>query len=113
ASKELLVFTFGTFAFAAVESTFSWLVLLRFNSLILSQAEHAWTAANHGLAWSALTALEQRPWIDAAATGATLTIFKIVGVTILLVQGAVMGGAAGRFSERGMRSEEHTSELQS
>jgi DHA1 family tetracycline resistance protein-like MFS transporter len=101
-SAELLVFSFGTFAFAAVESTFSWLVLIRFHNVIVQNAERAYAAAAHATTWAALTAAQQGPYIDAAATATTLTIFKIVGITILLVQGAVMGGGMGRFSERGM-----------
>jgi DHA1 family tetracycline resistance protein-like MFS transporter len=101
-SAELLVFTFGTFAFAAVESTFSWLVLLRFNDVIQHNAQAAWHAAHPAVAWAVASATEQQHFIDAASTATTLTIFKIVGVTILLVQGAVMGGAAGKLNERSM-----------
>jgi multidrug resistance protein len=99
--SELLVFTFGTFAFAAVESTFSWLVLLRFRDVILQRAQAAWVAKHH-IAWTFATPKEQLQFTDAAAASATLTIFMIVGVTILLVQGAVMGGGAQRFDERRM-----------
>jgi len=60
----LTVFTFTTFAFTAVESSFSWMVLLRFHL--------------YGQAGAAVTS----------------GIFGIVGVTILLTQLAVMAGLA-------------------
>lgn len=95
---QLLVFAFTTFAFTAVESSFSWLVILRFNDLIVHQAATAWQAHHAGL-FSALSAKVQQDLIEKAATGVTSTIFAIVGVTILFVQGAVMAGLARKVGE--------------
>ncbi len=42
----LMVYAFATFAFTAVESSFSWLIILRFHNLIHSTAEAAWDHAH-------------------------------------------------------------------
>ena len=97
----LIVFAFTTFAFTAVETSFSWLVILRFDRVL-----HETAATVHNLhlqagqaAYSALSALEQKNLFEKAATSATGTIFGIVGFTTLLVQGAVMGGLAKKVGE--------------
>jgi MFS family permease len=58
----------------------------------------AWQAHHAGL-FSALSAKVQQDLIEKAATGVTSTIFAIVGVTILFVQGAVMAGLARKVGE--------------
>lgn len=96
---QLLVFAFATFAFTAVESSFSWLVLLRFNLMIHRSAEMGWAAGHHALTWSALPVHQQQPLIEKAQAAATTQIFMVVGMTILVVQGLVMGGLARRIGE--------------
>ena len=94
---ELIVFGFVTFAFTAVESSFSWLINLRFHDQILKRAIEEYEANGH--VFAALSTGLQRQLEEKAATATTATIFSIVGVTILVVQGAVMGGLAKRLGE--------------
>jgi len=77
----LTVFSVATFAFALMEATFTWVVLLRF-----IEPQHGTQLAQ--------TALEAK----AAATVGP--IFGIVGITAVFAQGAVMGGLAQRVGER-------------
>ncbi|HZP80190.1 MAG TPA: MFS transporter [Chthonomonadaceae bacterium] len=122
-SAQLTVFAFATFAFAAVESTFSWLVILRFQELLTQMAAHTWQSFLHlpltglpaeirkalpaGVDWAAFS---QQPFAalppnlqklltEKAATSVTSHLFAIVGITILFTQGAVMGGMARRIGE--------------
>lgn len=121
---QLTVFAFTTFAFTAVESSFSWLTILRFKAQIAQMAAHTWQGyAHHPLTavplevrklipanadWSVYSLLPftatppalQSQLIEKAASGVTSSIFMIVGVTILIVQVAVMRGIAGAFGER-------------
>lgn len=97
-SASLLVFAFATFAFTAVESSFSWLVLLRFDHALRDLTAQAWQA-HSAVMFSALPAIEQKHLVEKTTTGVNGTIFGIVGVTILIVQGAVMGGLARRIGE--------------
>jgi MFS family permease len=97
-SAQLLVYAFVTFAFTAMESSFSWLVVLRFHDVIVQSAAKAWHAAT-GLPWATLSATAQQPWIERTQAEYTSSIFKIIGLTILLVQGAVMGGLARKIGE--------------
>lgn len=80
-SELLTVFCVATFAFALMEATFTWLVLLRF------------IEPQHGAAL-AQAALEKK----AAATVGP--IFGIVGITAVFSQGAVFGGLAQRVGEK-------------
>ena len=96
---QLTVFAFVTFAFTAVESSFSWLVLLRFKQALTSMAAQAWQQAHPMIPFASLPPLEQQHLMEKAATGETSTIFGIVGITILFTQGAVMGGLARRVGE--------------
>ncbi len=121
--SQLTVFAFATFAFTAVESSFSWLVILRFKSLLTQRAMLAWakysqmplnrlpsdiqkrlpahvdwSSFSH-LSFAALPHAFQAELTEKAATGVTSTIFAIVGITILFTQGAVMGGLARRIGE--------------
>lgn len=98
-SAQLLVFAFVTFAFTAMESSFSWLVVLRFHGSIVQDTVSAWTHANPGRLWSALPAAVQTPLIERTQAAYTSRIFAIVGGTILIVQLAVMGGLARRIGE--------------
>jgi DHA1 family tetracycline resistance protein-like MFS transporter len=101
----LTVFAFSTFAFTAVESSFSWLIILRFRDLIHRSAMEAWNHAHPAQIFDALPLnshvgiIAQQDLIDKAAAGATTSVFTVVGVTILLTQFAVMGGLARRVGE--------------
>ncbi len=95
---QLLVFAFTTFAFTAVESSFSWLVLLRFHDVIVQRAADAYHP-NHAGLFALLDPKTQQDLIEKAATAVNSSIFAIVGVTILLVQGAVMAGLARKIGE--------------
>ena len=97
---QLTVFTFSTFAFAAVESSFSWLVLLRFHAMLLRNAQNAWAANHH--AGEVLSAAVQQEWLEKAQTRATSIIFVIVGITAVLTQIAIMRGLARKMGENRM-----------
>jgi multidrug resistance protein len=77
----LTVFTVQNFSFALLESTFTWLVLVRFLGLDPTGGQ--------------LTKS-----MEAQAAPMVGPIFGIVGVTIMIAQGAVMGGLAHRLGER-------------
>ena len=101
----LTVFTFATFAFTAVESSFSWLIILRFRDQIVRTAAEAWNRV-HPLQLFATLPLHphaglitQQDLIDKAAAAATTSVFTVVGITILLTQVAVMRGLARRVGE--------------
>jgi len=98
-NKPILVFTFLTFAFAAVESSFSWLVLIRFKDTIRQTAEQNFLHAFPTQTWVSAAASVQQDFLEKAQAGATTGIFVVVGITILLTQGAVMGGLARRIGE--------------
>ena len=74
------VFAFSTFAFAMMESTFTWVILRRFVEPQLA----------HGVAASV---------IERTAADHASRVFVIVGVSAVLAQGAVMGGLAQRFGD--------------
>ena len=95
-SAQLWVFTFATFAFTAVEASFSWLVLIRFHDVLLQNAQTAWAAGHAG---QALPAALTREMLEKAQTRATSVIFAIVGVTSLIVQVAVIRGLARKVGE--------------
>ena len=82
-SAQLWVFTFATFAFTAVEASFSWLVLLRFHDVLLHNAQTAWAASHAG---AALPAAMTREMLEKAQTRATSVIFVIVGLTAIVAQ---------------------------
>jgi len=121
---QLTVFAFATFAFTAVESTFSWLTILRFKDEIDKGALAAWHGYSH-LSFAAVPLEVRRlipkgvPWpsyadrslssidppiarllMEKAAASITTKIFMIVGITILFVQVAVMRGIAAKFGEK-------------
>lgn len=77
----LTVFSVSTFAFAMLESTFTWLVLLRFVPGI-------------SLAGGMTDEMAKR------AAPLVTPVFAIVGITIFFVQGAMMSGMAHRLGER-------------
>lgn len=95
-SAQLTVFTFTTFAFTAVEASFSWLTLLRFRDLLTQNALHAWQTANPGLVPP--TQLPQ-DLIEHAQTAATSSIFAVVGVSAVLTQLVVIRGLAHKVGE--------------
>ncbi|MCW3100851.1 MAG: Arabinose efflux permease [Chthonomonadaceae bacterium] len=95
-SAPIAVFAVNTFAFTAVESSFSWLILLRFKNVLLNNVHHAWQAAHANLAMPA--ALEKNA-LEAAQTRATTSVFLIVGVTVLVTQLLMMAGLSRKFSE--------------
>jgi MFS transporter, DHA1 family, tetracycline resistance protein len=95
---QLLVFTFVTFAFTAIEASFTWLVILRFKDTIHQMAVDAWQA-HHAIPFSALPAAQQTELFEKASASTTSIMFAIVGLTILVVQGAVMSGLARRVGE--------------
>jgi len=121
---QLTVFAFTTFAFTAVESSFSWLTLLRFKAEIEAVAMTTWHGYGHlpfasvpfevrklippGIVWSDYSGLGLGA-IDGkiasllrekAAAAINTRIFMIVGITILFVQVAVMRGVAALFGEK-------------
>lgn len=96
---QLTVFAFATFAFTAVESSFSWLVILRFHSVLTAQAAKLWNSMHPDQLFSTLTVAAQKSLIETAQTAATSKIFGIVGITILIVQVAVMRGLARKIGE--------------
>ena len=77
----LTLFSVQNFAFALLEATFTWLILVRF--LGVSVAGEPLSPAQEGRA--------------AEMVG---PIFGIVGVTVMVVQGSMMGGLARRIGER-------------
>ena len=92
----LMVFAVATFAFTAVETSFSWLMLLRFRNIMEGMAAQS---AGPEI-WSSLPVAAQTLRIENVSTQVTSQIFGIVGITILITQGAVMGGLAKRVGER-------------
>jgi len=98
-SAQLLVFAFVTFAFTAMESSFSWLVVLRFHSEIVQGTMESWQRAHPDHLWSSLAGITQTSLIEKTQAAYTSRIFTIIGLTILFVQGAVMGGLARRIGE--------------
>jgi MFS family permease len=99
---QLLVFAFMNFAFAAVESSFSWLVILRFHPQITHMAVQAWNQAHASTPFAELPLKLQTELIEKSATGVTSQLFAIVGITVLVVQVAVMRGLARRVGENRM-----------
>lgn len=98
-SKPIAVFTFLTFAFAAVESSFSWMVILRFHNAIEKTAIQNFALARPSENWASAALKVQQDFIEKAQAGASTGIFIVVGITILLTQGAVMSGLARRIGE--------------
>jgi MFS family permease len=98
-SAQLLVFTFVTFAFTALESSFSWLVVLRFHTEIVSGARATWQHTHPRLLWDSLSAAAQAPFIEKNLAAYTSRIFGIIGGTILVVQIAVIRGLATKIGE--------------
>ncbi len=80
-AELLTVFCVSTFAFALMESTFTWLVLFRI------------VDPHHGVA-------TVTPELRKQAAAVVGPMFGIVGITAVFSQGAVMGGLAERLGER-------------
>ena len=95
-SPPMIVFAFSTFAFTAVETAFSWLILIRFHDRLLQNVHHAWQMAHANIPMPA--ALEKTA-LEAAQTGATTVVFGIVGITVLVTQLMMMAGLARKFGE--------------
>lgn len=98
-SAQLIVFAVVTFAFTAVESSFSWLVILRFYKEIERAAIQTWHAAHPLTSWASLALSQRRALIEKSQAAVTSRIFAIVGLTILVVQGAVIRGLAHKVGE--------------
>ncbi len=98
-SKPIMVFTFLTFAFAAVESSFSWLVLLRFHDVIFTTAQQNFAHQFPALQWATANPDVQKDFFEKAQAAASTNIFIVVGLTILITQGLVMRGLAHRIGE--------------
>jgi multidrug resistance protein len=96
--REMLVYTFLTFSFTAVESAFSWLVLLRFDATIHERAVTLWEKA-HSIPFASLPLPQQTDLLEKSAAALTTNIFIIVGLTTLVVYGLVMRGLARRVGE--------------
>ncbi|HLV80636.1 MAG TPA: MFS transporter, partial [Chthonomonadaceae bacterium] len=120
---QLAVYAFATFAFMAVEASFSWLVVLRFAPILTQMAAHAWQSyallpfghlpeevrkalpagvswpAYRHLAFGAISPALAKILTEKATAQVTSRVFMIVGMTLLVVQGAVMGGLARRIGE--------------
>ncbi len=92
----LLVFAVATFAFTAVETSFSWLMIMRFKTVMTQMAYDKAGA----LIWNSLPEAARTLRVETMSTQVTSQIFGIVGLTILITQGAVMGGLAKRVGER-------------
>lgn len=76
----LILFSVSNYAFALMESTFTWLILERF-----IEPQHL-----------------ARAVLETRAAGTVAPIFGVVGITVVLAQGAVMGGLAKRASDRAL-----------
>ena len=101
-SYQLTVFAFTTFAFTAVETSFSWLVLLRFKERLADSVEQAWKASHGGQAFTTLALHARTDLIEHAQTAATSSVFAVVGVTAVCTQVLVIGGLARRLGENRM-----------
>jgi len=101
----LLVYAAATFALTALESSFSWLIVLRFDRVIHHSAETLWNRGHAGHLFtslpfsSKLATVTQRSLVEQAAAAATTSMFIVVGVTTLITQLAVMGGLARKIGE--------------
>ncbi len=95
-SPPMIVYAFTTFAFTAVETVFSWLIILRFHRMLLQNVHQAWQLAHGNLLMPA--ALEKAA-LEVAQTRTTTVVFGIVGITILVTQLMMMGGLARKFGE--------------
>ena len=96
---QLTVFAIVTFAFTAVESSFSWLVILRFKEQILLAARNLQHSADPSVLWNALSRLQQTDWVEKAQAATTSHIFLIVGMTALVVQGMLIRGLTRVINE--------------
>jgi MFS family permease len=94
----LIVFGFVTFAFTAVESSFSWLVVLRFRETITQMAAKDWQAHNIGSFFTLPHAVRET-FIEKSSIAVTSSIFAIVGITYLVVQIAMMRGLSRKIGE--------------
>ncbi len=94
--KQIVVYAFATFAFAAVESCFSWLIIIRFHDALLAEVVRAWHVGHPLLA---MPPDKLQSTLEAAQTAATTRIFGIVGITVLFTQLAMMGGLGKKFGE--------------
>jgi multidrug resistance protein len=92
----IAVYAFTNFAFTSVETSFSWLIILRFKSLLLNNIHRAWQATHANLA---MPAAFEKNALEAAQTRAATSVFIIVGITVLVTQLLIMGGLARKFSE--------------
>lgn len=95
-SAQLTVFAFTTFAFTAVESTFSWLILVRFRDVMTQSALTAWKYTHPS---GILTETMRQNLIEKAQTSASSSVFAIVGITLIITQVMVMRGLARRVGE--------------
>lgn len=102
AGPPLTVFAFTTFAFTAVESSLSWLVILRFRALIVKNASELWNKAHPEQLYSILSPEQQKQLIIQSQTATSTRLFTIVGITILFAQIAVMSGLARKVGETNM-----------
>jgi DHA1 family tetracycline resistance protein-like MFS transporter len=96
---QLLVFAFVTFAFTAVESSFSWLVILRFHSTLEQMAIHTWQAHHLAQPWASLPDIVRRHQFEKIEAIITSRIFLIVGLSSLVVQGFIVRGLAHFIGE--------------
>ena len=94
--KQLTVFMVVSFAFTAVEASFSWLILLRFHDVLVQTSTAAWTLAHPG---QLLTPKIAQELLEQAQAHASSTVFILVGITLLITQIAVMCGLSQKFGE--------------
>ncbi len=99
---QMLVYAFVTFSFTAVESAFSWLIILRFHDVLSVMAQHLWTSAHPGLLWTSMTAHARELQVEAMQGAETSHIFLLVGVTSLVVQGFIVKGLTRILPENRM-----------
>lgn len=101
-SRPITVFIFSTFAFAAVESSFSWLMILRFHTLVIMHAVLSWSQAHHGMSWETASYSTRQPFIEKSQASIANSVFIVVGLTSLAVQGLLAVYGSRLLSETKM-----------
>ncbi len=86
----LMVHAFTTFAFIAVEASFTWLVLLRFAPQLHAETRRAWLMAHAGGSWASVPQKLKLQLFDKTEAATTSNLFIIVGMTGLIVLGGIV-----------------------
>ena len=101
-SRPITVFIFSTFAFAAVESSFSWLMILRFHPLIVTRAMLNWSHTHPSISWAAASFSNRQPYLEKSQASIANSVFIVVGLTSLVVQGCLASIGSRLLSEKKM-----------